>query len=153
MPAGVQILDISIKPKSWIFQLNQSMRKSLIILCVAAVVTPFGVKAAAGYFAKMKVGSSVTPLVAEKSVLIRDFFLNPVPDFSQGQIDLETVMDLSDANIVTTFDEVVANERRQWQGILTENQEYQKDSVRKTVSADFVQRNFCDEQASYYSSV
>ena len=129
------------------------MRKTVILLCVAAAVTPFAAKAAAGYFAKMKVGSAVTPPVAAKIVFVKDFLLNLRPDFTQGQIDLETVMDLSDVNIVTTFDEVVANERRQWQGILTESQEYQKNSVKKTVSADFVQRNFFDEQASYYSSV
>ena len=59
-------------------------KRTVVLLCVAAVVTPLAAKAAAGYFVKLKITSSGTPLVVEKSVLIRDFFLNPIPDFGQG---------------------------------------------------------------------
>ena len=78
------------------------MKKSLIILCVAAVVTPFGVKAAAGYFAKIKVGSAVTPPVSAKIVFVKDFLLNLRPDFTQGS-SCEGLFSLEEGSF---FDEV-----------------------------------------------
>ena len=66
-------------------------------------------------------------------------------------VDLSDYLSDDELNIFTTPDEVIRNEQLQWQEILeVANRDCPEDSATKTISADFVQRNFLDEQGTYY---
>ena len=144
------------------FLLTKHMRKRTLILICVVVISPFAIKAAVGYLTKKSLvvklleaaKSSKELITPEKTVFLNAFKEIPERYFKKPDlinVDLTDYLSDDELNIFTTPDEIIRNEQLQWQEILeVANRDCPEDSANKTISADFVQRNFLDEQATYY---
>ena len=88
----------------------------------------------------------------EKTVFLNAFKDIPERYFKKSDlinVHLSNYLSDDELNIFTTPDEVIRSEQLQWQEILeVANRDCPEDSATKTIFADFVQRNFLDEQGT-----
>ena len=123
-------------------------KKTLIILISLTVLSPFAAKAAWGFFLKKTSGVTILKSVAPvKKMLLRGKIVSmqalklPSNYFSDvRKIDLSDLI-----NLTNHFDKQL-----KWKRILEVTGRESVDSIKNSVSADFVQRNFHDEISWYY---